>query len=163
MPFFLRVLDFVLHPIMWILSGCKKDSVQETHPWHIQTFPCEDIPDNAGIEVAGEDRSPFTHFSYGLNHMPLFGGWEKQVVFETQEYRDYWYIGWKVFFKDKHKKPLCQIQKLKIYAPSIKVLVGINDSKKIFFGLNKNGEVMQLKRIGNGVLGDKKYQNTRLF
>lgn len=160
---FFRTLDHVLIPLMWILSGGKNDSIQESHLWHMQAFDPQEVPENIGIEIRGDDTSQFPNKSFGLLHVPLFGGWKKYVVLEAIGFSKYWHIGWKILYKNSSQKPLCQMQKLRIYSPYIKVLKGIPDGKRIFFGINEKGEFIRLQKIGESELGDGQFRDVRLF
>ena len=162
-PVYYRILDYLLAPIMWMLSGFVSDKPQESHVWHMQNFNCSLVSDTKGILILGDDTLKFTHSTFILTHTPILGGWKKYVIFETGDFKKFWHIGWKVYYNNRKKQPLCQIQKLNIYAKRAKLLVGKNDSKKIFFGVNETGEIIPLKIVGKGTLGDKKFPDVRLF
>lgn len=163
-PSYFRLLDYLMIPIMWILSGFKNDSPQETHHWHMQEIDPNLVPDKVGIAVMGDDKSKFKGRSpIGLNHMPIFGGWTNYVILQANGIAGHWHVGWKVKFLAKGKKDICEIHKLKIYDDKIKVFKGINDSKKIFFGLDEAGKFIPLKIVGKGTLGDGKFNKVRLF
>jgi len=135
----------------------------ETHPWHPQNIHCDLIPDDIGTKVIGQDPSRFSFDDFGLLHMPLFGGWKNYIVLEAKDFDQFWRVGWKVTYTDPKKGRFCQIHKLKIYQPQIKVLTGISDSEKIGFGLNDSHKLIPLKIIGEGVLGDGQFKGVRLF
>lgn len=148
-------------PIMWAFAGFKLEFPQETHRWHMENISCDKVRIKSEVEVMGNDKSrvgtraPFIH-------MPLLGGWRNYVVLKAEGFSDYWFVGWKKKFLDG-RKAVCQIQKLRIHSPHIKLLKGIPDSKKYFFGLDKNGNFIEVKKVGEGVLGDGKFRMVRLF
>lgn len=143
-PFYFRFLDFLLVPVMWVFSGFKLEFPQETHRWHMQNISCDKVRVK-GVEIMGDDKSrvgtraPFIH-------MPAFGGWRNYIILEAEGFSDYWFVGWKKKFLDGRKE-VCQIQKLRIHSAYIEVLKGIPDSKKYFFGVDKKGDLLDLKKL----------------
>ena len=161
-PFFFRIFDFLLIPLMFFLSGFHFELPQETHKWHMQIANCSIVDESKGIKVIGDDKSRFSN-STPLNHMPIFGGWKNYVILEASGYSNYWNVGWKLKYVDSKRPDKCEIHKLRINSPYIKLLKGISDSEKVFFGLNEKGEYVKLKIVGNGVLGDGQFPKVRLF
>ena len=162
LPFYYRTLDYLLAPAMWVL-GKFKPPLMETHPWHMQNIHCDLVPDDIGEKVIGQDPSRYDFDDWGLFHMPLFGGWKNYLVLEAKDFKKYWRVGWKVLFFDKQKGQVCQVHKLKIYQPRIILLTGINDSEKIGFGVNDSNQLIPVKIVGKGVLGDGRFPGVRLF
>lgn len=156
-----KIVDYILLPIMWVLCGCR--DLQESHLWHIQRFDCPFIQDSAGVTIVGDETSWAQERHLALFHMPIFGGWKKYITLEVQKFDNYWHVGWKVKYFDVKRREKCEIQKLKIFNNQIRVLVGQKDSTKMFFGLNSSGEIIPVKKVGKGVLGDNKFPKTRLF
>lgn len=158
--FYFRFLDFLMVPVMWAFSGFKLEFPQETHRWHMQNISCEQVRGKS-VAVMGDDKSkvgtkaPFIH-------LPILGGWKNYVVLKAEGFSNHWFVGWKKEFING-RKTVCQIQKLRIHSPYIKLLKGVADSKKYFFGLDEKGEFIELKKIGEGILGDGKFRTVRLF
>lgn len=142
-----RLLDFLLWPIMIILSGFKLPA-QETHIWHVKKWKWK----GDGLLVDKKDtKAKFGHEApLGLLHMPIFGGLTKYVVIEATGYANFWYIGWSD-----------GIHLLPIYQNRIVMLVGKNGF--IAHGLGDNNKELKLKIVGFGELGDNRYNNLRLF
>ena len=128
-----------------------------------QNIHCELVPDNIGKKTIGTDSSGFSFEDLGIIHMPLFGGWKKYLILEASDFKKYWHVGWKVTYLPPKKGRFCQVHKLKIYQPQIKVLAGVNDSEKIGFGINDSNQLIPVKIVGEGVLGDGKFPDVRLF
>lgn len=160
--FLFRIFDFLLIPIMIILSGFHFEYPQETHKWHMQVIDCSFVDEAKGVRVLGDDNSKFTNKT-PLNHIPILGGWKNYVILEANDYSNYWYVGWKIKYIENKRPDKCEIHKLKIKSSQIKLLKGVPDSEKIFFALNKNGNFIKLKIADEGVLGDGKYRRARLF
>lgn len=161
--FYFRFLDLLLFPLMWILSGFKLELPQETHPWHMQEIDEMQIPKDKLIEFIGNDNSKFSNKDKPFFHVPVLGGWRDYIVLEAENYGKYWRIGWILKYHNSNQKTDSQIQKLKIKSPYIKLLSGIDDSKKYFFAVSENGNFADLKIVGSGTLGDGKFRNVRLF
>ncbi len=145
-----RFLDFLLWPIMFLLSGFKFP-VQESHPWHVKKWKWKEN----GVKVLGNDSQALFGQSeiskyFGLYHMPIFGGLKKYVVLENNNFKKYWNIGW-----DEH------VQILKIYRSRIALLVGKEGYNA--FAISDDSNEIKLKIIGFGELGDRKYNSIRLF
>lgn len=161
-PFYFRILDYIMIPVMWGLCGFYFEKPQETHPWHMRKFPKIEIPKNKKIEIIGKDKSKHTNKGRLLFHVPLFGGWKDYIILEAKGFDKYWQIGWIIEFYD-NSEALYQVQALPIFESKIKLLTGINDSKKTFFGLDKKGNFVDLKQIDSGKIGDGKNKDVRLF
>ncbi len=161
-PFYFRFVDYLMIPIMWALAGFKMESPQESHKWHIQKINNIKITDNKSVAVIGDDKSRFDNKTL-LIHIPVLGGWKNYVVLKAENYKNYWFVGWKVKFLNENRQDYCEVQKLRIHSQYIKVLKGISDSQKIFFGVDSEGKPIKLKNVGEGTLGDGKYKNVRLF
>lgn len=161
-PFIFRILDWILTPLMWLGSGMEKGALQETHPWHIQPFSPNLIPNSKGVKIIGSDLSTFSPKN-PLFHLPTLGGWKKYVVLEAKNFSRYWYVGWKGEHFDQNQKIRSQINKLRIYSPQIKILSGPKNSSATFFAFDKKGQLISIKKIAEGRIGDKKYPNLRLL
>lgn len=153
-----RVLDYVMMPLMFILSWFKKDSIQETHIWH-----CENIsPDLINADKASQlytDSQTWVKGSWlGLIHMPFIWGWKDYIVISNLEYDSYWFVGWKV-----QKYWICKIHKLPIFTNKIKLLIWPWWDDVIYFWFNKNWKQISVEIIDKWVVGDYKYQDIRLF
>lgn len=143
-----RFFDILLWPFMYILGGFNFP-VQETHAWHVKKWNWNNS--NGLVIRETEKNAKFGHEApFGLFHMPIFGGLSKYVVIEASGYNKYWHIGWNGFI---HKLPIKQNK--------IALLVG----KKglIAYGLGDNKNNLKLKVVVFGEIGDKKYNDIRLF
>lgn len=149
-----RIVDFLLVPFMWFL-GKFTFPLQETHPWHVQTF----LPKLGYKRLMVKSKKTnlrFGHESrFGLYHMPIFGGLNKYAVLEAHGFNNYWHIGWIGTNKS-------QIQKLPIRQSRIKLLRPKNGYFEAV-AFDEYGRNIKLKLVGNGRIGDRKYPGIRLF
>lgn len=159
-PTMYRILDYLLTPVMYILGGCKMDSIQKTHGYHAKNINV--ILDNCKtIEITGDDTSRFKNSRGFINnrgyfHMPIFGGWKSYVILENTEFSNAWFVGWKT-------PSFYQVSRLKISTPLVKLLKGRKGDKSIFFGFDLNGNQIKLKKVADGTLGDNKFSNVPLY
>src|SRR5438477_6535332 len=92
----LRALDRALVPLMFVVGGCQRTSVQETHRWHCEKIAVDDVALDRAVIVDGDDPSPYLNqlWPLPLFHIPVFGGWRKYVVLEARNEVEGWYVGW---------------------------------------------------------------------
>ena len=163
-PIILRLLDYLMLPLMFALGGFKFDSIQETHPWHIQKVN----PNKIDLRLAtqfykGNDSSRFLKRNLFLFHAPLLGGWKNYSVFEVcQSSKLPFYIGW-IGHNDKDRKDRAYIQRLPIHNSKIRLLNGTSFYTNAFFAFDTKGKQVILKRISEGKLGTNKDTKIRLF
>ncbi len=161
-----RLLDWLLRPIMFVLGGCKADSIQETHYWHCQRIDMADVDPRFSVSIPGDDKSgvaansllPFPRF-----HAPLFGGWRNYAVLQVQETAPIWHVGWVHRKFPSGSRPRAHVQRLPIESREIKVLKQPRGFLTDFFALDANGRQLLLKAVDEGVLGDMRYPEVRLF
>lgn len=148
LKFIFRVFDLLLSPFMWILGGFTFP-VQETHPWHVRKWNWKNA--ESLIVKEFDSNAKFGHSSsFGLFHMPIFGGLSKYVVIEAKGFKKYWNVGWEQ-----------GINILPIKENRIMLLCGTKGF--IAYGLGDGTKNLKLKIVGYGVLGDNKYKGIRLF
>lgn len=161
LPKIYRIADFLLIPIMFILGGFKKDSIQETHPWHVwRKFNLEEIDTSKTTTHKGTDTSVYKKHYLFLFHAPLFGGWKNYSVLESA-HRDSFYIGWGMYEGDVLAGK--GLNRLLIKDGRVRMLDGPLNYHGFYFGINEKGEQVVLKKVGRGRLGDRKYPGVRLF
>lgn len=165
LPLFFRVLDYAMVPIMFVLGGFNRDSMQETHPWHsYRNFDVRTIDSRLTVAHTGTEVSRLKQHFVFLFHAPLFGGWKNYSVYMPAEARRPFFIGW-VIYDTQSTKKLCEIgiNKLSIYDASIRMLDGPPNYTGYFFAIDSSGKQIKLERTGSGRLGDNKYPGLRLF
>lgn len=158
-----KMLDAILHPIMWFLSGFTRDSIQRTHVWNITKFT-QEIEDGIGLQIKGREKSKVRQNNLGIFHMPIFGGWKFYIILErVDDAAQPWHIGW-----EYKRRPLWEGTSRRItmrevsvipLKGKVKVLSGPGQRRVTFFGVDKNGEQIRLKQAGEGVNGDMKYKD----
>ena len=154
-----RVFDCILSPFMFLLGGLKMDSIQQTHGWHTLDVDPNVVDLKKSLTVIGSDASKFNNFGriidhLGVFHMPIFGGWKNYVILECKD--TFWYVGWL-------SKGFSQAHCLPIKGSKVKVLTGIKGNKTVFFGVDKNGNQVPIKKLAQGILGDGKYKSVPLY
>ncbi len=159
----LQFADSALTPIMFILGGFKSDSVQQTHAWHsFRDFDLKDVDLDQAVPHAGTDNRSFKRHFLFLFHAPIFGGWKNYIVLAPKQPIDTFFIGWIIYDKSTNKLLEKGIHKLPI-KNRIRMLSGPPNYKGYFFAVDKNGNQIEIKQAGSGILGDHKYPGTRLF
>lgn len=140
---------------MVILSGFSGDSIQKTHPWHSLNIDRATITPNNALKVNGRDISKIKDVWCGLFHMPIFGGWKSYVVLKPKKPIKVWFIGWKT-------KRLCQINIIPL-SGMVKMLTSIKGTETLFFGMDKDKNIIELEVVDFGENGDKKFKNVPLL
>lgn len=160
----LRLLDFAMIPIMFVLGGFKLDSIQETHAWHsFRKFKPDDVDLSKALSNTGTDERSFKRRLVFLFHAPIFGGWKNYIVLAPKRSIETFFIGWLVYDKSTNKLLEKGVHKLPIKNGSIRMLSGPPNYKGYFFAVDKEGNQIEIKRVGTGRLGDHKYPGVRLF
>lgn len=150
-----RVADFAMWPLMFALGKFRSDSIQETHPWHIQNIKSELVNTDLSVLVKGQSEAIPSRLG-PVFHM--FGGWKNYATLQAEPP---YHIGW-VFF-DKGRVKQAAVNRLLIIEKNVRMLAGPNDTKTLFFAVRPTGEQVLLQKIGQGTLGDKRFPNTRLL
>lgn len=52
-----RHADRAMRPLMYVLGGFKRDSIQETHPWHQQPIDPLQVDPELSVFVTGEKEA----------------------------------------------------------------------------------------------------------
>ena len=152
-----ELADTAMRPLMFALGKFKSDSIQETHPWHIQNVAPANIEPALSVVVVGDKEAVSNRFG-PLFHM--FGGWKHYIVLEA---KPPFHIGW-VHMKAGQETPAqSAVNRLRIDDVAVRMLAGPEDTETTFFALNPDGEQIKLRKIGRGVLGDNQFPETRLL
>jgi hypothetical protein len=161
-----RVLDWALAPLMYVLGGCKLDSIQETHYWHCQRVSApHEVDYIASIIIRGDDSSSFANAltPLPLFHIPLIGGWRNYAILEVQSTVATWHVGWIHLVVPAGSRPRSHVQRLPIAERNIRVLKHPHGYVTKFFAVDSCGNQIPVKCVGEGRLGDNRYKNIRLF
>ena len=84
--------------------------------------------------------------------MPIFGGIETFMVIQPSSHTEIWHVGW--IFPDGTP----EVNRLPLQE-SVRVLV--SSGTVTFFGVTPEGNQIELKQVGEGKLGDRKYSGIR--
>lgn len=61
LPMWTKIADVAMRPLMFVLGGFRRDSMQETHPWHCQRDIDPSLIDPAlTVTTNGETDEPTT-------------------------------------------------------------------------------------------------------
>jgi hypothetical protein len=166
-PAYLRLVDYLLFPLMALLSGFNLDSVQETHTYHTQPVNPRLIDDSLALEVPGANASRFKNHGritshFGLFHVPILGGWRDYIVLEASSTGP-WHVGWKLCDQYSGDILLCEVHRLPISDAQIKVLESPSGTILYLFACTPDGVQIPIRLVGEGTIGDRKYPGIRLF
>lgn len=155
LPRLTRVLDWLLLPVMHVVTGTfyVRGKPQQTHRWHIQPVHSDTITaldKKSMVEHCGDYKAA-KRYVLGLPmcHIPILGGWRVFVVVIPVKPIDTWHIGWST-------KDSAAINRLPLHGV-VRMMVG--PEKVRFFGIcAKTGMQIPLRRIGVGRLWDRRYR-----
>ena len=149
---------------MFILGGFRRDSIQETHPWHCyRKFDPGHIDLKMAISNIGNEEHSFRRHFLFLFHAPILGGWKNYIALRPVSDDRPFYVGWLVRNTKTNELLEIAINKLPIHDDEVRLLNGPPHYSVYFFVLNASGQQAKAKLIGKGRLGDNKYPNSRLF
>lgn len=143
-----KILDLLLTPLMYLVSGTFSESPQRSHAWHIKRLTPEEVAsvqDSESLYFARDsrDRKRFV-FGFPLFHVPILGGWREYVVLKPVSKIDTWHVGWRLDRKT-------EISRIPLQGP-VRLLLGSEDVS--FFGIDsKSGEQIRLEEFGRGMVG----------
>jgi hypothetical protein len=161
------IADCIMRPLMLMLGGFRRDSIQETHFWHNQPIDQSQIDKALSVVIAGDDdRATVTTnrvFPLPMFHVPILGGWRNYAVLEVQSDVPYWHVGWVHIACTPGSRLLCTVQRLRIADRQIRVLTQSLGFVTEYFAVGPTGEQLPLSVIDRGVLGDMRYPMIRLF
>ena len=158
-----RLADKLMVPIMFILRGLRFDSLQETHPWHVQPIDPQQIENDLTITIDGTDPSNFKPGHSFMFHAPLFGGWSNFTVFEIDKKYGPFHIGWLAYDSQTGKLKQAAVHRLPINNNQIRMLDGPASQRTSFFAVDADGKQIPLTRIASGRLNDGTFTKVRLF
>lgn len=161
-PLLLRLVDYMMRPIMYLLGGGSSDAVQETHPWHVwRGFDPSEIDLTLAVKHKGTDTTKYTKRLLFLFHAPLFGGWKKYVVLKLTKNTAAYNVGWVV--KEGELIKEYGIQMLTLAAEPVRMLSGPKTCTTYFFAISADGVQQELTIIDQGTLGDHRHKKVRLL
>lgn len=142
-----RFADWLMTPIMYLLSGTLKESPQRTHAWNNMRLSKRDASIINLDRCVWCDRTPSAspRFFLGLPlfHMPVFGGWKEYVVLEPWGNHGAWHIGWIT-------ETSIGVSRLTLHGP-VRMLLGSTEGA--FFGISAEGKQIPLTKVGVGTIG----------
>ncbi len=144
---FERVLDWMMLPIMYLLSGTFRESPQRTHRWNnvkLNLIDTWGMKDSLIVHARGDSRAR-ARFWGGLPlfHMPIFGGWTRYVILRPSGFRQEWHVGWIA-------GDTAGVSRIVVRGP-VRLLIGPDPVK--FFGVSIAGTQIPLRNLGEGIIG----------
>lgn len=147
-----RFLDWVMIPLMYLLSGTVRESPQRTHRWNNTKLGGEvynrlSITKMVLVEAVGA-----RHLNGLRRHLTIVGGWKEYVVIEPvlgalreDECEQGWHVGWK-------SGNIIGVSRIPLQR-KVRLLLGPDQSA--FFGIAaSDGRQIQLRFVGYGRIGD---------
>ena len=167
LSFYWRVIDYLMIPLMKLISLAPFERPQESHAWHAQKIGQTDIESmnlEKCVQVEGYDSSYIKTGAGPLFHIPLIGGWKDYIVLQVDMTDKIWHVGWIVRESKSLQVLRSEIHKLPLFENKVRLLVGPIERVTTFFATNNNGIQLPLKIIGKGKMGDgSNYSKVRLF
>lgn len=142
-----RVADFLMLPIMYLISGTFKETPQGGHRWNVKLFQqkeVESLDQKMMIHCQGVSKAMRRRWLF-LYHLPIFGGWKYYILIEPVDHKGTWFIGFVA-------RDVTGVSRIKLSRP-VRMLVGKDDVS--FFALDASScEQIAIKKIGQGRIGD---------
>ena len=161
LPLWTKIADVAMRPLMFVLGGFRRDSMQETHPWHCQRDIDPSLIDPAlTVTTNGEtDELLPGRFSF-LFHAPGLVGWRHYAVLRA---KPPFHIGWVVRERGSGQVKQSIVHRLLINDQYVRMLSGPAHLETEFFAVHPDGTQIGLEIVDTGVLGDNKYPKVRLL
>lgn len=140
----IRFADWLMTPLMYIVSGTFRESPQQTHRWNNTKLNKNDIVLNRQYMARGVGNQDTPSGSFLRIHLPILGGLRNYVVLEPMT-QGVWHVGWE-------KGDRIAVTRIPLKGP-VRMLVGQGDAH--FFGIDANGYQIPIKKIGTGRIGDR--------
>ncbi len=136
-------------PVMYFLQWNICESPQRTHFWNNCKLSSDDVKDFISISVVTEMGDPKAIPRWfgpiPIFHMPIFGGWKSFTVLEpVNEVTGEWYVGWIA-------SDVAGISQIPL---KNKVRLLTSPGSAQFFGIDKDGNHIELCIIGHGQIGE---------
>ncbi len=136
--------DVLMAPLMWAFVGFR-EAPQRSHVWNNRRLSPHEHASitQQHLVMCGPDKDAQPRGTIRL-HLPVcMGGWRQYVVINPKTYHPIWYIGW-------YLKEWSGISQIPLTTP-VRVLIG--DGPVGFFGVDIEGNQIQVERSGDGNIG----------
>lgn len=137
--------------------GDWAESPQRTHWWNNRRLTAAEVAQlnqTLMAKVRGDKTAVKRYFLrfFPLFHIPRLGGWRRYAVLVPEDDEVPWRVGWVA-------PDVAGISQIPVVG-LVRVLRGPGDTK--FFGVDQNGEQVQLYCIALAELGDPRYRHLLL-
>lgn len=150
----MRWMDRMMQPLMYVLSGCNKSDIQHTHMRHVVGVSL-DIDRSLIIPTVSSDPTWVLWMWLPFFHMPIVWWWTHYVVLEGDSARSRF-----VWWLEKDGK--VYINKIPLYG-KVKMLVWPVWTTMQFFGLDKQWNQIPIRLWAYGKIGDGQYHDAILL
>jgi len=169
LPAWAKFLDYIMLPVMYLVSGTFRESPQRTHFWNnlklgqgrFRKFFRRSADNQRLVLVDGVGTVGKRWWGIiPIFHIPILGGWRNYVVLKPSNSRvgDCWYLGW--YTVDGY------LGISKIPLKSHEAARALRGGKPThFFALDSEFEIVPLGIVGYGRIGDgnKEYRHLPLL
>ena len=136
--------DQFLEPVMRLLSGAPNEAPQQTHRWNNHHLRTEDVAHLRREMMVHHDGIPGEISVYPLFHIPVLGGWRNYVVLAPFKEQKEWHVGWVA-------GRFAGVSRISLRG-QVRMLIGPGPVS--FFGVNAEGDQVQIRQIGTGRIGE---------
>ena len=161
LPVWTKMADVAMRPLMFVLGDFRRDSMQETHPWHCQRDIDPSLIDPAlTVTTNGEtDELLPCRCSYNIHSPGLVG---RRAYCELRAEPPF-HVGWVVRERGSGQVKQSILHCLPIDDQYVRMLSGPAHLETEFFAVHPDGTQIGLEIVGTGMLGDNKYPKVRLL
>ena len=144
-----KIVGWMLYPLMRWLSGAPDEEPRQTFWLTHDELSAEQASrlDPAKSVICLGDESACDRFLWGFIPQFMaarFGGWDKYAVLQPDRLLEDWYVGWQA-------PDVSGLSLVRSKGPC-RVLLGPFETS--FFGLNANGEQINIQKVSIGQTGD---------
>jgi hypothetical protein len=142
-----RLADWLMVPLMYLLSGTFKEVPQGGHRWNnlrLSRAVVENLDQAAMVHCPGINDKTFRSRWLFLFHIPILGGWRNYVVLEPENPECVWHVG---YIADD----IVGVSRVRLLG-RVRMLVGPGDVA--FYGIDaETYQQIALKNVGKGRIG----------
>lgn len=143
---FAKILDFLMTPLMYLISGTFKEIPQRGHRWNNERLSRSDVElldKSIMVHCEGIPSSMRSRWFF-LFHIPIMGGWRNYVVLKPATGCLCWHIGYIT-------SDMVGVSQVKL-SNIVRMLIGPDEV--FFYGIDAvTNEQIPIKEIGRGYIG----------
>jgi hypothetical protein len=147
-PLWKKILDAVLLPVMYLVSGTLSERPQQSHTWNFVSIPTEHQSRITQAELYTptpvQSTQKWLFGFFPIFHIPLLGGWKHYHVLRPKTYDGVWHIAYTA-------GDIREYSLIPLTTP-VRMLIGPDSVS--FFGIDEAGNYIPVEKIGEGRIGD---------